>query len=1065
MNIGFNKSSFGIKPEFEITTRVYTMGKRIISTLALLLPLAFSVKGYSAANVSISATHSPANPGNNTAFEYYINVTNTGTANLTSVHIVETLPPEILVGSPQYPAGLTYYGGNLIGISSWSGAVNITPGEGFTITITGFTSPTIGKCISNTAWIYATTGIGDVEKISLDSGFCLPGTGAVSLAISKTHSPASPVPGGPVTYLITIENNGPTTVHSINVMDTKPDGITYTGHDEPAGFSYNTGGIPNWNAWWGYNITFLPGQVLTFTITGTTDLCYNGHISNTVQVDAWLPGCVYFQGPFDASARIAALDPGFDLTCPFPTSILLSQNHLPASPANGSLMQYAITLLNNGSTTITDLTITDTLPAGITWNSQIMWNSQDASFTGLTWNGSYGVASWTGPITLTPGHGVTIWIEGNIPACPTSGYYSNTVFMVATTSAGTSVSKSIDSGFSLSCGPAFGVSISKTHKLTAISAGNPATYYIVVANSGAATITSFKIVDTLPSLVTYASEDHAQAPGLAFALNGSIASWTGNQTLTPGQSFTITITGSTDACSFGTASNTAWVFAADSGSTSQAKSIDSGVFVLPLLFAYATSTSGPTMHSPASPLPGGPVTYSLVVTNTGAATITSFKIVDTLPSLVTYASEDHAQAPGLAFALNGSIASWTGNQTLAPGQSFTITLTGQMASCTQSFVSNTAWIFATTTCTSTQTNIIDSGFELLVPPTFTIAKTAITPFVAGEPASYRIVITNVGTLALTGLKISDTLATDLTFVSSYQPAALNPAVSGQLLSWDNTGSLAPGQSWTVTVNGTVALAAPGSIPFNSWCWATEGTCPQQRATTATKPITPAAFSASAVYTIEPPNPAPGDNFQYVITITNNGTIPITGIGIWDTLPANITYRGESHPAGVGFVVNGSNLGWWTTFPLLPGESISLWIYVTADPSATGTITNHAVVAIDDGASQQTSYLISGDIIVGASVVEGTVLIVGGPNGYIEPTHGYSAQIMVRPTAAGTISVNIQSMTGMDVLRMARSVAGHTTSVLTWDGKDKSGKPVPSGVYPVFINGPGIKYRSKMVLLR
>jgi len=96
---------------------------------------------------------------------------------------------------------------------------------------------------------------------------------------------------------------------------------------------------------------------------------------------------------------------------------------------------------------------------------------------------------------------------------------------------------------------------------------------------------------------------------------------------------------------------------------------------------------------------------------------------------------------------------------------------------------------------------------------------------------------------------------------------------------------------------------------------------------------------------------------------------------------------------------------------------------------------------------------------------GKVKIVGGVRGYLDPKRGEQATILVRPATAGDIRVRIYTMEGALVKDMVRTTTGGHTEVLTWDATDAAGRPVPSGVYPIFIEAPGIRYRDKLVVVR
>lgn len=96
---------------------------------------------------------------------------------------------------------------------------------------------------------------------------------------------------------------------------------------------------------------------------------------------------------------------------------------------------------------------------------------------------------------------------------------------------------------------------------------------------------------------------------------------------------------------------------------------------------------------------------------------------------------------------------------------------------------------------------------------------------------------------------------------------------------------------------------------------------------------------------------------------------------------------------------------------------------------------------------------------------GTVKIVGGVRGYINPKRGESATILLKPTGAGEIRVRIYDEEGILVKEIVQSTSGGHTETIQWHAVDSGGNPVPAGLYPILIEGPGIKYRDKLVVIR
>jgi len=96
---------------------------------------------------------------------------------------------------------------------------------------------------------------------------------------------------------------------------------------------------------------------------------------------------------------------------------------------------------------------------------------------------------------------------------------------------------------------------------------------------------------------------------------------------------------------------------------------------------------------------------------------------------------------------------------------------------------------------------------------------------------------------------------------------------------------------------------------------------------------------------------------------------------------------------------------------------------------------------------------------------GQVKIVGGIRGYINPKRGEQAVILIRPKEAGEIRVRIYDMSGALVWQETLQAFGGRTEVIQWPGVNSTGQEVSPGIYPVFIEAPGIRYKDKLIVVR
>jgi len=95
---------------------------------------------------------------------------------------------------------------------------------------------------------------------------------------------------------------------------------------------------------------------------------------------------------------------------------------------------------------------------------------------------------------------------------------------------------------------------------------------------------------------------------------------------------------------------------------------------------------------------------------------------------------------------------------------------------------------------------------------------------------------------------------------------------------------------------------------------------------------------------------------------------------------------------------------------------------------------------------------------------GDVKIVGGQNGYVNPLKGEVAEIHFWPASAGTVNVEIFDLIGLLVWEKSKDVLG-VGDVIEWNCRNNENDLVASGIYLVFVEGPGIKATKKVAVLK
>jgi uncharacterized repeat protein (TIGR01451 family) len=180
-------------------------------------------------------------------------------------------------------------------------------------------------------------------------------TTPADLAVAKTDGLTVAVPGQSVTYTITVSNAGPGAANGATILDTLPlelVGATWTCAASP-GSTCTAGGSGSIDD----VFDLLVGGTLTYTVTGTVDPAATGFLINTATV-----GGITDPDPADNSATDAEpLQAQADL------GVTKTDSADPVAPNDP--LSYTVTLTNAGPSDATGVTVTDALPAGVTFVS------------------------------------------------------------------------------------------------------------------------------------------------------------------------------------------------------------------------------------------------------------------------------------------------------------------------------------------------------------------------------------------------------------------------------------------------------------------------------------------------------------------------------------------------------------------------------------------------------------------------------------------------------------------------------------------------------------------------
>ena len=855
---------------------------------------------------------------------YTIIVTNSATSPAEAAANVSLA--DLIPANTTYAGNLTFSQGSGTGSQAAGVSGNLgTLAQGASATITfdvtvnaGITPSTV---ITNTA---NAAGTGAV------SGLPLSGTASVGIAtptaadlgIVKT-GPTTFTPGVPFTYQIVVTNKGPSAVTAATVSDTFPAGITTatwtasytgTGSSGPASGSGNIAAAINLAN--GGTATFLVTATPNSTIAALTTL------SNTATVAT--PAGVPDPNPQDnTSTTTATSSPVTDLAV---TKTDGKPTYVPGAPVT-----YTIVVTNNGPSFATQASVIDTLDPAVIDVAAATWT---AVFSGT---GSTGNASGTGSlgeiINLAAGGTATYTVTAPTLATATTS-------LVNTVAVGTSnlsndpnpTNNTATDTNTVVLAPALDVVKSVVDVNDGfVVAGDTLRYTIVVSNAAGSpareAATNVALADLIPTNTTYAGNltftqgtiTGSQGSGVGGNL-GTIAAG-GSATVT----FDVTVNGPIPPKTVITNTATANGTGADSGLPVSASG-EVGIATPPASDLKIVKTA------PATYVPGSPLTYTIVVSNTGPTDSTGAQIADAIPAGVTGFSWTAVTAGGATVAASSGSGAIATSADLPAGGTVTFTVTAQTDPARTTAIDNTATITPTDgnpdpnpndqTSTATSTPVITTDLSI----TKTDGTTTYTP---GQSVTYTITVTNAGPSTATAARVQDTLPSIITTAS--WTAAIT-AGTGVLANTSGTGSinelvdLGPGATVTYTMTAITSSISSTNLVNTATVTGSDGTTDS-----ATDTNTPVINSQILLGTdigcestplVRVLNPADGSLVTefYAYEPNFRGGVHVYGYDVTgDGIDEIITAPGPGRPGEVKvFDRTGSPLTQYSMFPFGPG---------------------------------------------------------------------------------------------------------------------------------------------------
>ncbi len=696
-------------------------------------------------SISKSADAPTVIPGG--VLHYTVVVTNTGTVAANGTTVSDPIPAGIAAQSWTCAAA-----GGATCTASGTGAVTDTiatfpAGATATYTITATVSNAPPATVTNTA--SSTPG---------GAGVCAPGntaapcTAAVTLGsapiieVTKTADTAALVPGGTVHYTVTVSNSGASAADNVLITDPQAGGITSQSWTCTA-----SGGAacPQASGAGGINqtVVLMPsGSSVVYTITASISNTPPTNVSNSAVAmpseSGTVCGPTNTPGPCSATASVP----------PLPQVSIVKSANVTTVVAGGTIV-YTIVVSNSGVMPANNTAVSDPIPAGITSQS---WSC-------VATGGATCAASGTGAITDTiatfpAGSFVTYTVTAQVSATPPATI-GNTA--VATPPAGTlctpgNTASPCSASAAVSPNPQ--ISVAKSVDAPTIAPGGVVHYTVSVTNNGSVAADGTTVSDPVPAGITAQSWTCAAQAGATCTTSGTGAISDTLATFPPSSFVTYTVTATVSATPPATIANTA-------SSTPPSGTCAPGNTAPPCT-ATTSSTPLPQVQISKSAnigtlIPGGTVTYTVVVKNTSAVAANGTTVSDPIPAGIAAQSWTCAAAGGATCTASGTGAVTDTIATFPAGATATYTITATVSNAPPATVTNTAsstpggaGVCAPGNTAAPCTAAVTLGSA----PIIEVTKTADTSVLApGSTVHYTVTISNTGSVAADGTTVSDAM--------------------------------------------------------------------------------------------------------------------------------------------------------------------------------------------------------------------------------------------------------------------------------------------------------------------
>lgn len=719
------------------------------------------------------------------------------------------------------------------------------------------------------------------------------------LAVAQTVAPEQLLAGARLTYTLVVTNFGPSSASTVQLSTTLPAELIAIGDAVVDGAGSCTSGA-----------TFIcdlgtldRDQSVTVRVSGFISPTFSGVLTSRAAVRSLTEANADRNDANDQSVLTATALQQADLVAAKSVSL--------ADVLAGQSVTYTLGVFNAGPSAASAVTISDTLPAGV-------------SITGLATS----LGSCTGSSlvfcqidSLLPGEGATVTVTVRV-APTTLGLVTNSVAVAAATSEGDAANNSAD--VSINVTDQAGLTLAMSASTNAVTAGQSSYFYTLdVSNSGPSLARSVLLTNTLPAGISFVGSSSASGATCNAAAFIVVCDLGG---ISAGVTQTLRLDVQAGPSAVGVLVNRAAV----STSSFDPRGVQTATAtVVATQNADLQVTKAATINNLNV---GGVVTYTVVVDNFGPSNASGVVISDLLPVALIGPSVAVVQG---SYSLTTSL--WSAGA-IAAGKKLTMTVAGTIGSVASGqVVTNTALVHA---ANQTDPVLFNNGQFV----TFTVPLNAdVALFQSATPLSPSVqslvtlvlTATNSGPETATNVQVVDSLPSQLAFVGQVADSGSYSPTTGV---W-SVGSLAANASAVLTltaqVQGSGSFANSAVISANEY----DDNLADNQSSLGF------AIGLAADLRLEQSagslTPNVGDTLFLTFTLTNDGPDAASGVQVLNALTAGMPDIFVTPAAGTTYSLTA---GLWDVPLVAAGQSLTLVMSKTVSVSGVQTSTGEIVAS-------------------------------------------------------------------------------------------------------------------------